>query len=116
MKKITTLKVGDKEYQLMFTMRALAAVEQDIGESLLFILGNPLNAVRKLTISVVAAGIRHGLVDGKDKDPYDVLDEIIENGGSIDETAAVILQAWRDSGLFTKPVTESKKAPETGNR
>lgn len=110
MKKATTFDVNGKQYTLMFTNRSLAMMERSIGRSILSIMTSGQVAIMQaMTISTVAAGLKYGLQDIGDKDPYDVIDEICDAGGSIDVIAAHIIKAMYDTGLFTNGTAPERK-------
>lgn len=113
MKKATTFDVNGKQYTLLFTNRSLAMMERSIGRSLLSIMtGGQLAILQAMTISTVAAGIKYGLQELGDKDPYDFIDELCDAGSSIDEISAYIIEALLKTGLFTKGTAPMEKAEE----
>lgn len=111
MKKSTTFEVGGKQYTFLFTNRSLAMMERSIGRSILSIMSSgQLEIMQAMTISTIAAGIKHGLQELGDKDAYDVIDEICDAGGSIDVIAANLISALLATGLFTRGTAPEIKA------
>lgn len=114
MKKATTFEVNGKKYTLMYNNRSLANLERSIGRSILSIMGgSATDMVRNMTIDVMAASIKYGLQDMPDgKDPYDMLDEICDNGYNLDALGGKIIEAWLETGFFTAG-TPNRKATAT---
>ena len=103
MKKPVILEVNGKKYTFLFTNRSLAMVERSIGRSILSILnGNQFSIIRDMTIEVTVAGIKYGLQELGDKDPYDVIDEICDAGKLLDDINGAIMEAWFNTGIFIK--------------
>ena len=117
MKKPVILEVNGKKYTFLFTNRSLAMVERSIGRSILSILnGNQFSIIRDMTIEVTAASIKYGMQELGQKDPYDVIDEICDDGGLLDHINEAILEAWFNTGIFFKwagtPAPQEMKATE----
>lgn len=103
MKKPAILEVNGKQYTFQFDNRSLAMLERSIGRSILSILsGSRQHIVQTLTIEVTAAGIKYGLQELGDKDPYDVIDEICDAGKLLDDINGTIMEAWFNTGIFIK--------------
>lgn len=103
MKKSAVLNVNGQEYIFSFNNRSLAMMERSIGRSILSILsGTQAAIIRDMTIDVTAAGIKYGLQEIGNRDPYDVMDEICSAGGTVDQINASIIEGWIKTGLFLK--------------
>lgn len=112
MKKPTTFKIGEHEYTLVFTIRALANLERSIGRSILSIIaGSQAEWMRSMTIDFTANGLRYGLQGMPEKfDPYDIVDEAFQHGMDLNELTGYVLLAIEQTGLFQirmpEPTTE----------
>lgn len=114
MKKPAILDVNGKQYTFLFNNRSLAMMERSIGRSILSILsGNQYSILKDMTIDVTAAGIKYGLQDIGEKDPYDVIDEICDGGRLIDDINGTIMEAWFNTGIFIKWAGAETAEPKT---
>ena len=114
MKKAIEFEQGNKKYTLMFSIRSLAGMERSLGRSILYLLASGIKGiVNQANIDFTAAGIKHGLQELGDKDPYDWIDEFCEAGGTLDEINGHIIEAITASGLFTKGTTPEVPNPQT---
>ena len=103
MKKPAILEVNGKQYTFLFNNRSLAMLERSIGRSILSILsGTGQHIMQAMTIDVTVAGIKYGLQELGDKDPYDVIDEICDAGKLLDDINGAIMEAWFNTGIFIK--------------
>jgi hypothetical protein len=102
LKKPTTFKIGEREYTLAFSVRALANMERSIGRSILSIItGNQASWMRNMTIDFTAYGLKYGLQGAeKDFDPYELIDYAFEHGMELNELTGYILLAIEQTGLF----------------
>lgn len=107
MKEPTIFEVGGKKYTLIFTIRSLANLERSIGRSILSIIsGTQANWMKNMTVDFTAYGLKYGLQGMPDKfDPYDVIDEIFQNGMELNELTGQVLLAIERTGLFTVRLT-----------
>ena len=103
MKKPAILEFNGKQYTFLFNNRSLAMLERSIGRSILSILsGTGQHIMQAMTIDVTVAGIKYGLQELGDKDPYDVIDEICDAGKLLDDINGAIMEAWFNTGIFIK--------------
>lgn len=107
MKEPIEIKMGEKTYELMYTVRSLEKFETYLGTSLFAVMagtlaGNVLNLVQGATIHFIVSGLKAGILNQpKDFDVYDFVDEYCDQGGNLGELAGYITQAIEISGLFT---------------
>lgn len=119
MKKPTTFKIGEHEYTLVFTIRALANMERSIGRSILSIItGSQASWMRNMTIDFTAYGLKYGLQGmGEDFDPYVFIDHAFEHGMDLNELTGYVLLAIEQTGLFRirtpEPMTTKTGKTET---
>lgn len=119
MKKPTTFKIGEREYTLVFTIRALANMERSIGRSILSIVkATQAEWMRSMTIDFTACGLKYGLQGvEKDFDPYELIDYAFEHGVDQDELTGYVLLAIEQTGLFRirmpEPTEEKTGKAET---
>ena len=94
MKKPTTFKIGEREYTLAFSVRALANMERSIGRSILSIItGTQANWMSNMTIDFTASGLKYGLQTEERFDPYDIIDDAFEHGMELNELTGYVLLA-----------------------
>lgn len=116
MRKPIEIKIGESQYQLLYTVRSLERFEQYLGTSLFSVISSVLvngavGMVQSATIHFIISGLRAGLLNQpKNFDAYDFVDMYCENGGNIGELAKYIVNAVVESGLFTQG-TPKKEAP-----
>lgn len=114
MKKAIEFEQGKKKYTFMFSIRSLAGMERSLGRSILYLLTSGLKGiVSQATIEFTAAGVKYGLQELGDKDPYDWIDEFCEEGGTLDDINGHIIEAITASGLFTKGKNPEVPNPQT---
>lgn len=119
MKKPTTFKIGEREYTLVFTIRALANMERSIGRSILSITeSTQAEWMRSMTIDFTAYGLKYGLQGMPDKfDPYKVIEDAFEHGMGQNELTGYVLLAIERTGLFQirmpEPMTAKTGEAET---
>ncbi len=110
MKKPTTFKIGEREYTLAFSVRALANMERSIGRSILSIItGTQANWMSSMTIDFTASGIKYGLQTEERFDPYDIIDDAFEHGMELNELTGYVLLAIEQTGLFQIRMPEPTK-------
>lgn len=102
MKKPTTFKIGEREYTLVFTIRALANMERSIGRSMLSIVaGTQAEWIRSMTVDFTAYGLKYGLQGMPEKfDPYQVIEDAFAHGVELNELTGYVLLAIEQTGLF----------------
>lgn len=118
MKKPTTFKIGEREYTLAFSVRALANMERSIGRSILSIIaGTQANWMSSMTIDFTASGLKYGLQTEERFDPYDIIDDAFEHGMELNELTGYVLLAIEQTGLFQirtpEPVTAKNGKTKT---
>lgn len=120
MKESITFKNGDRICRLLFTIRSLKEMEQELGFSLnLLFTPNLALTLRLCTIQFTQLGIKYGLQDKEpeDADPYEFILAFCDNGGTLDTLNAHILAAIDATNLFTEGRTanleEIRKVLET---
>lgn len=120
MKESITFKNGDRTCRLLFTIRSLKEMEQELGFSLnLLFTPNLALTLRLCTIQFTQLGIKYGLQDKEpeDADTYEFIQAFCDNGGTLDTLNAHILAAIDATNLFTEGRTanleEIRKVLET---
>ena len=119
MKEPTTFKIGEREYTLVFTIRALANMERSIGRSILSIIaGTQAEWMRSMTVDFTAYGLKYGLQGMPEKfDPYQVIEDAFAHGVELNELTGYILLAIEQTGLFRirtpEPMTAKTGKAET---
>ena len=97
------LRISDsRSVELRFTARRAEALENDLGESLL------RGLARADRVGVAVEYLRHGADISKDE-AYDLYDEYIGCGGSLNDLCEVILKALENGGFISKKAAESAK-------
>lgn len=89
------LKIGEKSVELRFTARRAAALEADLGEGLLAGLS------KSDRVSVAAKYLSRGADISLDE-AYDLYDEYIESGGTLEELNEVIVEGLQNGGFLSK--------------
>lgn len=119
MQESINFKNGDRECRLLFNIRTLKELEQELGYSLnMLFTPNPALTLRLTTINFTRLGIKYGLQDKKpeDADEYDFIQRYCDNGGSLDTLNAFIMAAIDATNLFTEgqttPIEEIRKVLE----
>lgn len=110
MKESITFKNGDRICRLLFTIRSLKEMEQELGFSLnLLFTPNLALTLRLCTIQFTQLGIKYGLQDKEpeDGDTYEFIQDFCDNGGTLDTLNAHILAAIDATNLFTEGRTEN---------
>lgn len=120
MQEAISFKNGDRECKLLFNIRTLKNMEQELGFSLnLLFTPNLTLTLRLTTIMFTYLGIKYGLQDKEpeDTDYYNFIQQYCDNGGSLDTLNAHILAAIDATNLFTEGQTanleEIRKVLET---
>lgn len=106
-------KNGERECKLLFNIRSLKEMEQELGFSLnLLFTPNVALTLRLCTIQFTQLGVKYGLQDKEkeDADPYDFIQSFCDNGGSLDTLNAHILAAISATNLFTEGRTATLDA------
>ena len=104
---------GERECKLLFNIRSLKEMEQELGFSLnLLFTPNVALTLRLCTIQFTQLGVKYGLQDKEkeDADPYDFIQSFCDNGGSLDTLNAHILAAISATNLFTEGRTATLDA------
>ncbi len=97
------LKISpEKSVELRFTARRAERLENELDCSLLNGLGKSDRA------GVIVKYIAHGADISKDE-AYDLYDEYIENGGSLNDLAEVVVKALENGGFIAKSAVEAAK-------
>lgn len=98
-----TLKISpEKSVELRYTARRAEKLENDLGGSLIEGLAKCDRA------GVATRFIAHG-AEVSQSEAYDLFDEFIENGGSLNDLAEVIVTALENGGFIAKKALESAK-------
>lgn len=108
MQEAINFKNGDRECKLLFNIRSLTELEQELGYSLnMLFTPNLALTLRLSTIKFTYLGIKYGLQDKKEEDAnaYDFIQKYCDNGGSLDTLNAHILAAIDATNLFTEGQT-----------
>ena len=103
MKESITFKNGDRICRLLFTIRSLKEMEQELGFSLnLLFTPNLALTLRLCTIQFTQLGIKYGLQDKEpeDADPCEFIQAFCDDGGTLDTLNAHILAAIDATNLF----------------
>lgn len=109
MKKSEWLVLGDKQYEICFTMRTLAAFERKIGKSVISLFaGGLVHMIEGMSIDVTVAGLQYGL-GITEEEAYEILDEAFEAGVNLDVVNGCIIKAIQATGLFGKPQEAAEK-------
>lgn len=113
MQESIMFKNGERECKLLFNIRSLKEMEQELGFSLnLLFTPNVALTLRLCTIQFTQLGVKYGLQDKEkeDADPYDFIQSFCDNGGSLDTLNAHILAAISATNLFTEGRTATLDA------
>lgn len=120
MQEAISFRSGDRECKLLFNIRTLKDMEQELGFSLnMLFTPNLALTLRLTTINFTQLGIKYGLQDKKpeDADPMEFIQKYCDAGGSLDTLNAYILAAIDATNLFTEGQTakleEIRKVLET---
>ena len=103
-------EANNKAYKLRINTRNVVALEKALGCNPLNIFdvtGNQMPSVTAM-VQVLHAALQqyqHGI---SINDAYDIFDEYIEDGHSVDEFILIILDIYRESGLIPKEVDTEK--------
>ncbi len=98
-----TLKIStDKSIELRYTARRAAKLEEELGDSLLRGLG------KIDRVGVLAKYIACG-ADISVGEAYDVYDEYVDNGGTINGAADVIVKALENGGYISRAAVDAAK-------
>lgn len=92
----------EKSVELRYTARRAEKLENELGSSLLEGLTKTDRA------GVAVKYIAHG-ADIPQSEAYDLYDEFIENGGTINDLAEVIVEALENGGFIAKKALETAK-------
>lgn len=101
------LKIGEKSVELKFTARRAAALEADLGEGLLAGLS------KSDRVSVAVKYLARGADISLDE-AYDMYDQYIESGGTLEELNEVIVEGLKNGGFLYRAAV--KAAEELKNR
>lgn len=101
------LKIGEKSVELKFTARRAAALEADLGEGLLSGLS------KSDRVSVAVKYLARGADISLDE-AYDMYDQYIESGGTLEELNEVIVEGLKNGGFLSRAAV--KAAEELKNR
>lgn len=98
-----TLKITpEKSVELRYTARRAEKLENELGGSL-------IEGLAKCDrVGVAVKFIAHG-ADIPTTDAYDIYDEFVDNGGSLNDLAEVIVTALENGGFIAKTALESAK-------
>ncbi len=97
------LKISpEKSIELRFTARRAEALENELDDSLLNGLAKSDRA------GVITKYIAHG-ADISKEEAYDLYDEYIENGGTINDLAEVVIKALENGGFISRSAVEAAK-------
>lgn len=120
MKHSSTIHVGDKTYELYYTLGDMRRVEKELGRSLLSIVLAGYDAVALANIDFIMASLRYGLhgnnTPREENELYDFIDMWCETE-TLDTISAMLIKAYLDSGFFiprngeTKATTPKKASP-----
>lgn len=113
MKNNITIKYGEKDLTLCFTIRALMDFEDAIGTSVVSLFGRGFERLQeRLGVAFTVAGVRCGAGVTEDE-AYNVIEEASAAGVRIPAINDAILAAVLASGLFLpKPETEEEESAQ----
>ncbi|MBR1823779.1 MAG: hypothetical protein IJ779_06045 [Ruminococcus sp.] len=108
MKPFETLHVGGSEYHLKLTTSHAVQLEEELGTDLLSGLD------RLSQISVLAKYLYHAAMPLNDdicsiNDVYQLIDDFITDGGSIEELQNLIVETLYTSGILSKQMYDASK-------
>lgn len=115
MKNTKILKIGDKKYELYFTIGDMRKIERRIGRSLnSIIMHGPAVVENRMTIDAIIASLQYGLHDKErtEEEIYDLIDTYCSQADqcNIDTLGGFIILAYFETGFFIpKHVLESKE-------
>ena len=103
-------EAGNKEYKLRLNTRNTVALEKVLGVNPLHIFNPNDEKLPPVTqmVAVLHASLQqyhHGITLN---DAYDIFDNYLEDGHSVDEFVFIILDIYRESGIIPKEVETEK--------
>lgn len=102
--------VGEKTYNLRLNTRNIVTLEKQIGKGAcsIFGKGDTLPSMFELTAILHASlqAYHHGI---SLNDAYDIFDNWLEDGHSVEEFYSVIVELYKVSGLFKNDTEENEK-------
>lgn len=103
MKKVHTLTIGSKKYELYFNLIDLRRIEREIGKSLISVVMAGPAADERADIDFLVAVLRYGLHDTDkyrtDDEIYDLIDGFCYDG-NLDLLGATLMTALVETGFF----------------
>lgn len=103
-------EANNKAYKLRINTRNLVALERTLGDNPLSIFdlkGEKMPSVTSM-VAVLHASLQQYHHSISMADAYDIFDDYIADGHSVDEFIYVILDIYRESGLIPKEVDTEK--------
>ena len=103
-------EVKNKAYKLRLNTRNVVALEKALGTNPLNIFDLEGNTIPSITsmVCVLHASLQqyhHGITVN---DAYDIFDDYLEDGHTVDEFIYVILDIYRESGIIPKEADTEK--------
>lgn len=103
-------EANNKAYKLRINTRNLVALERALGDNPLSIFdlkGEKMPSVTSM-VAVLHASLQQYHHNISMSDAYEIFDDYIADGHSVDEFIYVILDIYRESGLIPKEVDTEK--------
>lgn len=105
---------GGKEYKLRLNTRGVVLLEKELGCNPVLLFVGKNNQSRVPTVEEMMIIFNHTLKAYQPNltidDAYDIFDKWIEEGHIITEFVAIIVEVYRQSGLFKKEEADEKNA------
>ena len=102
MKKFTTLTVGDKEYKLRLTASAIMSIEKKLDKPLFTALENIQEDMVGTVIGILWGALQPLNSNMSTEKVYELFDDYIDEGNSIEDLMQVIDELFKSSGFFKK--------------
>lgn len=117
MRKETIFNIGGKDYTFCLTIGAFVPMEKELGQSLLSLL-NPSEGkfTEAMTVEHMKTILKYGLkgIDKDDDKVYELMEQFIADGGTLDTLAGKILEAVLLKSDFFIP-SEIRKTMDKAN-
>lgn len=101
------LKTSKNEYKLRLNVRAVVALEKDLGKNPLYVFTNKIPEIEDM-VKILYHSLKHYQPETTMDDAYNIFDEWVEDNHIIGEFSGVCVDLYTQSGLFKPQGTEEK--------
>lgn len=103
-----TFIVNNKEYKLRLNTRNIVALEKDLGKNPLYIFVDvetqqPINPTTEENVLILYHSLKALQPEITLDEAYDIFDGWLEEGNIIGDFSVVIVELYKNSGIFKKP-------------